>query len=420
MNVLVLGGGGREHSLCWAIRQNPRCDTLYCAPGNAGIAEVANCQELDICDRAGVSAFCKSKDVEFVVVGPEAPLAHGISDALRSEGLLVFGPSKAAARLETSKAFTKGICDAAGISTARYAVFDDPEKAKAHVRRHELPVVVKDDGLAAGKGVTVAQTTAEAVDAIDRIFERQDDDENGSGSSVVIEDFLDGEEASFFVLTDGETVLPFGTAKDYKRAFDGDSGPNTGGMGALSPAPAMTTEVVQRALNDIIHPTLDELTRRGIRYQGVLYAGLMIRDARPSLVEYNVRFGDPECQVLMIRLGAQAFDAMHACADGTLRDARVNWAPDHALTVVMAARGYPGQVVNGSAIKGLGRVPATSSFRVFHAATARSQDRLTANGGRVLNVTARSDSASGARSAVYKAIGQIDWPNGFFRSDIGE
>ncbi len=420
MNVLVLGGGGREHSLCWAIKQNPRCDTLYCAPGNAGIAEVAICRELDICDRIQVSEFCKWKDIEFVVVGPEAPLAHGISDALRSDGFLVFGPGQAAASLETSKAFTKGICDSAGISTARYAVFDDPEKARAHVRECELPVVVKDDGLAAGKGVTVARSATEAIEAIDSIFDKQDAVRNAPSAVVVIEEFLAGEEASFFVLTDGETVLPFGTARDYKRAYDGDSGPNTGGMGALSPAPAMTTEVVQRALDDIVHPTLDELRRRGIRFQGVLYAGLMIQNGRPSLLEYNVRFGDPECQVLMIRLGAQAFDAMHACAKGTLQDARVNWAPDHAITVVMATRGYPGRVVNGSAIKGLDSMSATSSFRVFHAATARSRDGLTATGGRVLNVTARSDSAPGARRTVYESIGQIDWQQGFFRCDIGK
>ena len=420
MNVLVLGGGGREHSLCWAIKQNPRCDTLFCAPGNAGIAEIATCVELDICDRMAVGKFCKRKNVEFVVVGPEAPLAHGISDALRSEGLLVFGPGQAASRLETSKAFTKGVCEAAGIPTARYVVFDDPAKAKAYIQKRELPVVVKDDGLAAGKGVTVAQTANEAIEAIDKIFAEYESGKKTLASSVLIEDFLDGEEASFFVLTDGETILPFGTAKDYKRAFDGDCGPNTGGMGAISPAPAMTAGVAQRAMNDIIHPTLDELRRRGVRYQGVLYAGLMIRDERPSLLEYNVRFGDPECQVLMIRLGAQAFDAMHACASGTLRDARVNWARDHALTVVMATRGYPGHVVGGSVIKGLDSISATSSLRVFHAATTRSRDRLTATGGRVLNVTARSESPSGARRAVYESIGRIDWRKGFYRSDIGE
>lgn len=420
MNVLVLGGGGREHSLCWAIKQNPRCDTLFCAPGNAGIAEVATCVEMDICDRTQVEKFCKRKNVDFVIVGPEAPLAYGISDALRSEGLLVFGPGQAASRLETSKVYTKGVCEAAGVPTARYVLFDDQAEAKAHVRKRELPVVVKDDGLAAGKGVTVAQTAKEAIDAIDQIFAEHESDENTLKKSVLIEDFLDGEEASCFVLTDGETVLPFGTAKDYKRAFDGDCGPNTGGMGAISPAPAMTAEVVQRTMNDIIHPTLDELRRRGIRYQGVLYAGLMIQDDRPRLLEYNVRFGDPECQVLMIRLGAQALDAMHACANGTLRDARVNWAPDHAVTVVMATRGYPGHVVSGSVIKGLDDISATSSLRVFHAATARSRDLLTAAGGRVLNVTARSDSASGARNAVYESIGRVDWRKGFFRSDIGK
>ena len=415
----MLGGGGREHSLCWAISQNPRCDQLYCAPGNAGISEVAVCIDLDICNCEQVGEFCSRTGIDFVVVGPEAPLAHGVSDALRADGMLVFGPSKAAAELETSKAFTKRLCDAAGIPTARYAVFSAADEAKAHVRGHPLPVVVKDDGLAAGKGVTIAQTEAEAVSAIDKIFADHRPDAAVDPKSVVIEEFLEGVEASFFVLTDGKTVMPFGTAKDYKRAFDGDEGPNTGGMGAISPAPVMTADVVDRALSDIIHPTLDELEGRGIRYQGVLYAGLMIHEGSPSLLEYNVRFGDPECQALMIRIGAQALDAMHACASGRLSDAKVNWAIDHAMTVVMATRGYPGEFAKGTVIKGLEELTATSSFRVFHAATKWSGDSLTASGGRVLNVTARSDTASGARCAAYDAIGRIDWKEGFWRSDIG-
>ncbi len=336
MNILILGGGGREHALAWAFAANPKCDRLWCAPGNAGIAEVATCVALDILDGDKVLAFARENDVGFVMIGPEAPLAEGVADVLRAGGLTVFGPSRAAARLEASKAFTKEICAACGAPTAESQTFTDPAAARAYVTDRGAPIVVKADGLAAGKGVTVAASEAEALAALDAIFAE------GPGARVVIEAVLAGEEASLFVLADGEALLALGTAQDHKRAFDGDEGPNTGGMGAYSPAPVMTAAVTERALDEIVRPTLAEMVRRGTPFQGMLYAGLMIEDGAPRLVEYNVRFGDPETQALALRLGAQLLDACLACAEGRLAEARVNWADDHALTVVIAARGYPG------------------------------------------------------------------------------
>lgn len=414
MNILILGGGGREHALAWAIRQNPKCDRLIVAPGNAGIARVAECASLNITSRAEVLEFAEDNAIDFVVIGPEAPLAAGVSDALRAAGFLVFGPSQAAAQLEASKAFTKEICDACAAPTAAWARFNDAAAARAHVTATGAPIVVKADGLAAGKGVTVAMTEAEALDAIDLIFEGEFGD-----TSVVIEEFMAGEEASFFVLCDGTDCLPVGTAQDHKRAFDGDEGPNTGGMGAYSPAPVLTEALQRQVMEQIVQPTVAEMAARGMPFQGVLYAGLMIEDGAARLVEYNVRFGDPECQALMLRLGAQALDMLLACAEGRLAEARVNWADDHALTVVMAANGYPGNYEKGSRINGLDALPEASFEMVFHAGTAERDGAVLATGGRVLACTGRGATLAEAHERAYRLIDAIDWPGGFCRRDIG-
>ena len=416
MNILILGGGGREHSLAWAVRQNPKCDRLIVAPGNAGIAAIARCAALDILDPAAVVEFCAAEAIDFVIIGPEAPLAAGVADALAAAGILHFGPSAAAARLEASKAFTKAICDACGAPTAAYARFAEVGAARDYIRAQGVPIVIKADGLAAGKGVVVAMTEAEALAAVDDMFGGA---YGAAGAEVVIEEFMQGEEASFFVLCDGETVLPIGTAQDHKRVGDGDTGPNTGGMGAYSPAPVLDDAVAEQALARIIRPTVAEMARRGMPYRGVLYAGLMIADGQARLVEYNVRFGDPECQVLMMRLGAQALDLLLACAEGRLSQMQVHWAADHALTVVMAARGYPGEVQKGTEIRGLADLPEDSFRMVFHAGTAEREGRMVAVGGRVLNVTARGASLAEARDRAYAMVDAIDWPGGFCRRDIG-
>jgi phosphoribosylamine---glycine ligase len=411
MNILILGGGGREHALAWAFAQNPRCDRLWCAPGNAGIAEEATCVALDILDGDKVLAFSRENDVEFVVIGPEAPLAEGVADVLRAGGVSTFGPGRAAARLEASKAFTKEICAACGAPTAAGQVFTDAAAARAYVEAQGAPIVVKADGLAAGKGVTVAATVGAALAALDAIFRE------GAGARVVVEEAMAGEEASLFVLADGEDMVFLGTAQDHKRAFDGDEGPNTGGMGAYSPAPVMTPEVTEAALERIVRPTLAEMVRRGTPFQGVLYAGLIIEAGAPRLVEYNVRFGDPEAQVLAMRLGAQLLDACLACATGELGAARVNFAADHALTVVLAADGYPDDYRRGEPI-GL-REGDDPRVKVFHAGTRRADGRLVSDGGRVLNATARAASLGEARELAYGAAAGVAWPGGFFRRDIG-
>ncbi|MEP3332890.1 phosphoribosylamine--glycine ligase [Sedimentitalea sp.] len=416
MNILILGGGGREHSLAWAVLQNPKCDKLIVAPGNAGIAQIASCAALDIEDGGAVVTFAEENAIDFVIIGPEAPLAAGVADRLREGGFLVFGPSAAAARLEASKSFTKEICDAAKAPTAAYGHFTDADAAKAYVRTQGAPIVVKADGLAAGKGVIVAMDEAEALAAIDDMFGGAF---GGAGAEVVIEEFMEGEEASFFVLCDGETVLPIGTAQDHKRVGEGDTGPNTGGMGAYSPAPVMTDDITAKALSEIVRPTMAEMARREMPYQGVLYVGLMIKDGQPRLVEYNVRFGDPECQVLMMRLGAQAMDLMHAAAEARLDMAQVHWADDHAMTVVMAAQGYPGSYQKGDVIGGLDGLPESSAQMCFHAGTSERDGKVTASGGRVLNLTARGSSLAEARQRVYDMADNIDWPQGFFRRDIG-
>ncbi|MBQ4824116.1 phosphoribosylamine--glycine ligase [Leisingera sp. HS039] len=416
MNILILGSGGREHSLAWAVMQNPKCDKLIVAPGNAGIAQIADCASFDIEDGGAVAGFAEENAIDFVIVGPEAPLAAGVADRLREAGLLVFGPSEAAAKLEASKSFTKEVCDAANAPTAGYGHFTEAEAAKAHVREHGAPTVVKADGLAAGKGVIIAMTEDEAIAAIDDMFGGA---YGGAGAEVVIEEFMEGEEASLFVLVDGEDVLAIGSAQDHKRVGEGDTGPNTGGMGAYSPAPVLSAEVEARAMEEIVKPTMRVMAERGMPYQGVLYAGLMIQDGQPRLVEYNVRFGDPECQVLMMRLGAQALDLMHAAAEGRLAEAQVNWGDDHAITVVMAAEGYPGSYQKGSAIKGLKALPEDSSNMVFHAGTKAENGKVLAAGGRVLNVTARGETLQEARDRAYAMVDGVDWPQGFFRRDIG-
>ncbi|WP_306116946.1 MULTISPECIES: phosphoribosylamine--glycine ligase [unclassified Roseovarius] len=416
MNILILGSGGREHGLAWAVMQNPKCDRLIVAPGNAGIADIADCADLDIMSGAAVVGFAEENAIDFVIVGPEAPLAAGVGDDLRTAGFLVFGPSGAAAQLEASKSFTKEICDASGAPTAAYARFTEADPARDYVCAQGAPIVIKADGLAAGKGVIVAMTLDEALAAIDDMF---DGAFGGAGAEVVIEEFLDGEEASFFVLCDGETALPMGTAQDHKRVGEGDTGPNTGGMGAYSPAPVMSDAVTQKALDEIIKPSLAEMARRGTPFQGILFAGLMIKDGQPKLIEYNVRFGDPECQVLMMRLGAQVLDLLHAAAEARLHEAHVNWADDHALTVVMAAQGYPGSYEKGSVIKGLENIPEDSFNMVFHAGTSRKDGQIVATGGRVLNVTARGTTLAEAAERAYAMVDRIDWPQGFCRQDIG-
>ena len=416
MNILILGSGGREHALAWAVKQNPKCDRLIVAPGNAGIAGVAECATLDVLDGAAVVAFCAENAIDFLVVGPEAPLAAGVADAARAAGILTFGPSAAAAQLEASKAFTKEICDACAAPTAAYGHFTDAAAARAYVTAQGAPIVIKADGLAAGKGVVVAMTLAEALAAVDDMFGGA---LGAAGAEVVVEEFMAGEEASFFILTDGVHALPIGTAQDHKRAFDGETGPNTGGMGSYSPAPVLTDAIVAQAMAEIVKPTIAEMARRGTPYQGVLYAGLMIEDGRARLVEYNARFGDPEAQVLMMRLGAQALDLILACAEGRLDKAQVHWADDHALCVVMAAKGYPGAYAKGSVIGGLEGLPEDSRHMVFHAGTTEVAGQVTATGGRVLGVTARAETLAAAQKAAYGMVDAINWPEGFCRRDIG-
>ena len=417
MNILILGNGGREHALAWAIKQNPKCDRLIVAPGNAGIAQLAECASLDILDGAAVVDFASQNAIDFIIFGPEAPLAAGVSDICRAAGFSVFGPSASAAQLESSKSFTKAICDACDAPTAAYGHFTHPDDARDYVKTQGAPIVIKADGLAAGKGVVVAMTMDEALAAIDDMMGGKF---GAAGAEVVVEEFMDGEEASFFVLCDGKTVLPIGTAQDHKRAYDGDTGPNTGGMGAYTPAPVMTEEVTQKALDQIVRPTMAAMAARGTPFTGVLFVGLMIKDGQPRLVEYNVRFGDPECQALMMRLGGQILDLLQACAEGRLDGQQVHWADDHALTVVMAASGYPGDYVKGTPINGLSDLPEDSFHMTFHAGTAESSEgHIIATGGRVLGVTARGASLSEAHARAYAMVDSIDWPDGFCRRDIG-
>jgi phosphoribosylamine---glycine ligase len=416
MNILLLGSGGREHALAWKMAASPLADRLYCAPGNAGIAREAECIALDVADHSAVIAFCRAKEIEFVVVGQEAPLCAGIVDDLEAAGIKAFGPTSGAARLEGSKGFTKDLCRANGIPTAAYERFAAAAPAKAYLRAHGAPIVVKADGLAAGKGVVVAQNLAEAEAAVDMMFGGSLGD---AGAEVVIEEFLDGEEASFFALCDGETAIPFSTAQDHKRAFDGDEGPNTGGMGAYSPAPNVDDAMSARVMGEIVLPTLRAMKAMGSPYKGVLYAGLMITREGPKLIEYNVRFGDPECQVLMLRLMSDLVPALLASRDGMLKSFDLRWYADPALTVVMAAKGYPGNYARGSVIEGLDEAAKVEGVEIFHAGTKADGGKILANGGRVLNVSALGKTVREAQSRAYEAVARVKWPDGFYRQDIG-
>ena len=416
MNVLLIGSGGREHALAWALSASPLLGKLYCAPGNAGIAEAASCVPLDVSDHAAVIRFCADNRVGFVVVGPEAPLVAGLADDLAAARIKVFGPSKAAAQLEGSKGFTKDLCREFSIPTGAYGRFADARSAKAYLAAQKLPIVIKADGLAAGKGVVIAETTAAAERAIDACFSGAF---GAAGSEIVIEEFLEGEEASFFALVDGEHVLPLATAQDHKRVGDRDTGPNTGGMGAYSPAPVMTPEMTRRTLEEIIRPTVRGMAARGTPFKGVLFLGVMITKDGPKLYEYNVRFGDPECQVLMMRLKSDLLPALIATADGVLDTFDLRWHEDAALTVVMAAKGYPGDYAKDTEIRGLEAARAVPGVEIFHAGTRRDGNRLLAVGGRVLGVTARSKTVAEAQARAYEAVRAIDWPGGFYRTDIG-
>ncbi|AKM11134.1 phosphoribosylamine--glycine ligase [Croceicoccus naphthovorans] len=416
MNILLIGSGGREHALAWKLAQSERCKTLYAAPGNPGIAQVAENVTLDVTDHDAVAAFCDDRGVNLVVVGPEAPLVDGLADSLRARGVAVFGPSAAAAQLEGSKSFTKGVCDRAGIPTAAYAHADNAEAALTALTDFTIPVVIKADGLAAGKGVIIAETREEAEEAIRDIFGGRF---GSAGASVVIEEFMTGEEASFFALTDGATIVPFGSAQDHKRVGDGDTGPNTGGMGAYSPAPVLTPMLRGEVLKKIIAPTVRQMAEDGHPYQGVLYAGLMLTDAGPKLIEYNCRFGDPECQVLMMRLESDLAEILYACATNALGSLKApQFADETALTVVMAANGYPGTPEKGGAIHGIDKAEAGGT-KVFHAGTAEDGGTLVASGGRVLNVTALGKTVTEAQAAAYKAVDAVDFASGFCRRDIG-
>ncbi len=416
MNVLLIGSGGREHALAWALAASPLLTRLYCAPGNAGIAEVAECEAIDTDDHSAVIRFAREKAIDLVVVGPEVPLVAGLADDLADAGIKVFGPSRAAAQLEGSKGFTKDLCAELRIPTGAYRSFTEPEAAKAYAATQPLPVVIKADGLAAGKGVMIATTRAEADAAIDTCFAGAF---GSAGHEVVVEAFLDGEEASFFALIDGRNVLALATAQDHKRVGDGDTGPNTGGMGAYSPAPVMTPALVERTMNEIILPTAHGMAARGTPFRGVLFAGLMLTDEGPKLIEYNVRFGDPETQVLMMRLKSDLLAALLATVDGVLDRFDLRWSDEVALTVVMASKGYPGEYAKGTEIKGLDAAGTIEGVEIFHAGTERRNGRLLATGGRVLNVTARGRTVGEAQARAYAAIDLIEWPQGFCRRDIG-
>ncbi|MBA5778362.1 phosphoribosylamine--glycine ligase [Stappia sp. F7233] len=416
MNILLIGSGGREHALAWAIANSPLTTRLYAAPGNAGIAGEAELVALDTTDHDAVISFCRDKEIGFVVVGPEAPLVAGLVDDLTAAGIKAFGPSKQAARLEGSKGFTKDLCARAHIPTAAYRRFTDASSARAYVEVKGAPIVIKADGLAAGKGVTVAMTKEEAFAAIDACFSGEFGE---AGAELVVEEFLTGEEASFFVLCDGTHALPLATAQDHKRVLDGDKGPNTGGMGAYSPAPVMSDDLIERTMREIIMPTVKTMAAEGTPFKGVLYAGLMITGDGPKLIEYNTRFGDPETQVLMMRLKDDIVLLMLASVDGTLDKMSARWRDEVALTVVMAARGYPGDYAKGTEIRGLEAAAEDPMVEIFHAGTKQDGDRLLANGGRVLNVTALGSTVAEAQDRAYAAIARIDWPEGFCRADIG-
>src|SRR5438552_6900411 len=416
MKILLLGSGGREHALAWKIAASPLVTKLWCAPGNAGIAKDAECVPIDIADHPAVIDFCRRNAVDFVVVGPDAAVAAGVVDDLNAAGFKAFGPTKAAGRLESSKNFTKALCRANNIPTAAYEHFRDAEAARAYIRKEGAPIVVKADGLAAGKGVVVAMTDHEAIAAVDMMFGGSF---GASGAEVVVEEFMIGEEASFFALCDGEHALPLATAQDHKRAFDGDNGPNTGGMGAYSPAPVLTDAMCTRVMEEMIKATLRALKEMGCPYEGVIYAGVMVTKDGPRLVEYNARFGDPECQVQMLRMMSDIVPALIASADGQLKNFSLRWFDDVALTVIMATKGYPGDYGKGSVIGGLDEAAAVEGVEIFHAGTASKDGRIVANGGRVLNICALGKTVTEAQTRAYQAVDRINWPEGFCRRDIG-
>jgi phosphoribosylamine---glycine ligase len=413
MNVLLIGSGGREHALAWKLAQSPRLTSLHIAPGNPGMEALGTCIALDARDHAAVIDYARAHSISFVVVGPEQPLVDGIADSLRDAGIDCFGPSRAAAQLEGSKGFTKDLCARMHIPTAAYARFTDAASACAYVEAHGAPIVIKADGLAAGKGVVVAMTLPEALAAVDDVFATP------AGASVVVEAYMEGEEASFFVLTDGVHALPLASAQDHKRVGDGDTGPNTGGMGAYSPAPIMTEAMTARVMDEIIWPTIRGMAQAGMPYSGVLFAGLMITATGPQLIEYNCRFGDPETQVLMMRLDSDLLALLHGAATGTLNSMSAQWRDHAALTVVMAARGYPGEPLRGTSIGKIDAAASLPDVQIFHAGTKRDGDHLLANGGRVLNVSAIAHTVREARERAYAAVDLIDWPEGFCRRDIG-
>ena len=416
MHILLLGSGGREHALAWKIAASPLVTKLWCAPGNAGIAREAECVSLDIADHAAVIDFCRTHAIDLVVVGPETPLAAGIVDDLARAGIKAFGPGKQAARLEGSKGFTKALCTEFDIPTGAYGRFTNADDALAYVRAQGAPIVVKADGLAAGKGVVVAESLREAEDAIAMMF---DGAFGAAGTEVVIEEYLAGREVSFFALSDGETAIALASAQDHKRVFDHDQGPNTGGMGAYSPTPFVTPEIHDAIMNRIILPTVAGMKARGTPFRGVLYAGVMLTEQGPKLFEYNVRFGDPECQVLMLRMMSDLVPAMLACCDGQLRNFDLRWFPQSALTVVMAAKGYPGDYARGTSIEGLDQAAQIEGVEIFHAGTIAKDGKILANGGRVLNVCATGDTIADAQRRAYAAVDRIKWPEGFCRRDIG-
>ncbi len=417
MKVMVIGSGGREHSLCWAIAKSPKCDELYCAPGNAGIDQVAITVPIAVDDLDGIMGFVSANGVDFVVVGPEGPLVGGLVDRLESASVSAFGPNARAAEFEGSKGLTKDLCAKYLIPTADYARFNEPNAAKEYIRVQGAPIVVKADGLAAGKGVILCRNVNEAYAAIDHIMTESAFGE--AGAEVVIEEMMTGEEASFFALVDGKTALPLVAAQDHKAAFDGDEGPNTGGMGAYSPASVVTDDMAARIMNEIINPTIRGAAQEGRPYKGVLYAGLMITEDGPKLIEYNVRFGDPECQPMMMRLKSDALELLLACAEGRLDKVKIHWHDAAALCVVMATEGYPGDYGKGSEIKGLDKAGELKDVMIFHAGTAEDNGNIIAVGGRVLNVTALGKTVKAAKKRAYEAVDLIDWPEGICRSDIG-
>lgn len=417
MNVLIVGSGGREHALAWAFKKSPLLSQLYCAPGNAGIAALATCLPIGTEDVKALVQAAQAHKIDFVMVGPEGPLVAGLADALREAGIPVFGPSKAAAQIEGSKGFMKDLCARAGVPTAAYARFTDVEKARAYVREQGAPIVVKTDGLAAGKGVTVAMTLEEALKAIDDAM--VGGTFGAAGAELVIEEYMDGEEASFFALVDGEKAIAFAGAQDHKRAFDGDKGPNTGGMGAYSPAPVLTPALEEQTMREIILPTAKALADAGMPFCGVLFAGLMLSKTGPRLIEFNARFGDPETQCMLPRLQSDLLDALYKISIGKISEVKLHWRDSHALCVVMAANGYPGAYEKNTAIKGLEKTPPENEAVVFHAGTVNKDGQILATGGRVLGITGFGTTLRTAQANAYKAVNAIDWPKGFYRRDIG-